>query len=615
MLETKEQKQYFFSAVVLVLILSIVSACSRPNFRLANQGRQANQNSIEQSKKYLEYLRSIPVDKEASKQLFQTILTEEDVKKEVEQVLGASQKAQMPQISDSDLVIVKDKGEAAVTDYLSKTVSAAMDFNTRTADLSQAIFTEDKSPVVSLRGQYENFYEKLAKTPVPQEMLGMHKSLLSGFYAYGELLNTAQNYNPSDLEATSTWTQVYQSYLVANQSTLNYTDELLRVTDKYKIASIPVTTHLAEGQEAPAKSVLVKEANAFLGLTWSLTIGDIPRLIMDAVKEGLRTAFLQFMGLMLNKLIQKIEQSYLVANFLYYSDALLSGQYVNDFLNKYVNDPLDQNVVKKFIPQFTCGQQPQDLKPVFQAKAQEYLGFLPDELDPKDPDYYLKMSKVGDFLASPTGWKIYYEDVASQTKSEAEKAAEKELTSTGLKTPRDAVKSSIGTSISNIVSAQRASFTAMLQMGLNNADSIISSFVSQLTQTLVNRFVFRGVTSNNGSLVVLKEQPTCVSAALTDPILPLTDTDYNTPAAPPTPEDMVAIQCSQYSSINTDCTNSVMDYLQKCASGGGDTANCNKVRNSPYVNAKLSQCNAQAEATGLTPNDCLRLKNLLNQFR
>ena len=67
-------------------------------------------------------------------------------------------------------------------------------------------------------------------------------------------------------------------------------------------------------------------------------------------KKPRRKALGQFMLSFMNKLATKIEQSYRISNFLYYSDALVSGEYVDDYLNKYVSDPVDRVMAKNFIP-------------------------------------------------------------------------------------------------------------------------------------------------------------------------------------------------------------------------------------------------------------------------
>jgi hypothetical protein len=229
----------------------------------------------------------------------------------------------------------------------------------------------------------------------------------------------------------------------------------------------------------------------------------------------------------------------MIANFLYYSDALVSGQYTDDYLNKYVADPLDRQIVKKFIPQFNCGQN-QDLRPLFQAKASQYLGFDPKSVSLDDQNYYQKMAKVGEFMASPEGWQQHYQGLAAQAQSEAEKAADKELSSPGLKTPRDIINNNIAKSINSIVSSENASLNALMQLGGQNAKSFISSFIAQLTQSLMNNFVFRGALASSGQPGVLKEQSTCLAAAQVQLVLPTPQTNYQQP--PPAPDENSLLQ-------------------------------------------------------------------------
>jgi len=292
---------------------------------------------------------------------------------------------------------------------------------------------------------------------------------------------------------------------------------------------------------------LIKEAHALFGVgDVSITVGDIPRIIKEAVEEGLTTSFANFMGSMLNKLIAKIESNYLIANFLYYTDALVAGQYTDDYLEKYVQDGLDRQIIKRFIPQFSCGAGTADLAPFFQAKAQEYLGFDIESLRPSDPQFYEKLNRIGDPLSFASSWEKYYESIAEQAQSEAEKAADRELTSPGLKTPRDTVNSAIAISINNITSASQASLNAIMNLGISNAKSFISGFVSQLTQNLLNKFVFKGVIANGGALGVLKEQSTCLAAAQLSPVLPVEAIQYVAPNQPPTQEELLEQECAKY---------------------------------------------------------------------
>ncbi len=538
---TKEQKQYFIVALVFIVILGMVSFLSKPSFRYVD--------TVDYSKKqpqqfdaaaYLKYLDSLKVDPKASQQLFQDIITEKDIEKEVDAALKTDQPITPPVIKDESLVVSKDSGQEAVVSYLSSTSGLMLEFSNKTKEFNQKMFAGDLDSMNTLAKDYDEMIKKLTKVETPKEALPLQKSLVTAYVSYGRVLENSKSY-ASDT-SKDPWPDVYHDYTVINKQMSDYYDELQSLSNKYKLAEVPIYPFYAEKDSG---FHLIKTAHAIFGFgDVTITVGDIPRLIMDAVKEGLVSSFSQFMGSFLDKMVAKIESNYMIANFLYYSDALVSGQYLDDYLNKYVSNNLDQQIIKKFIPQLNCGRQSADLRPIFKAKAQEYLGFNPENLDPKDPDYYQKLARVGNFMASPNGWQIYYEDLASQAKSEAEKAAEKELTSPGLKTPRDSINNGISASINSIVSGEKAAMDGMIQLGISNASSFVSRFVSQMTQTLMNKFVFRGVST--GAPGVLKEQSTCLAAAQMQVVLPTSGTFYQEPSAAPNQDDLINQECQKF---------------------------------------------------------------------
>ncbi|MBI5529909.1 MAG: hypothetical protein HY918_00200 [Candidatus Doudnabacteria bacterium] len=615
MLETKEQKQYFAAAIVLIVILSLISFISKPNLKITDTANQQKSNSYLDSQAYLNYLNTLKIDKQASQDLFQTIITKDEIKQEVVKALGADKPVVAPTIDSKKIKTSSASNTTSVSQYLTDSLSEAYSFNNNSLSQSTEVFGADSSAVNDLKPKVDQLESKLYAMTVPKDAVTLHKSLITAYAAYDDLLAAAQKYQPDDYSKNDAlWPEVYKSYVVANSAANTYNDELGKLADKYKIAYVTVNDYYADaGSNQAAHNIFIPEAKAFLGLSWSFTIGDIPRIIMDSVKEGLRSAYLQFMGSMLNKLVTKIEQNYIITNFLYYSDALVNGQYTDDYLNKYVNDALDRQIIKKFIPQFSCGQQNENLKPVFQAKASEYLGFDPSSVSLSDPDYYAKMARVGQYMSSPEGWQQYYQSLAQTTESEAQKAAEKELSSSGLKTPRDIQGSTISNSINSIVSAERASFVALLQLGVDNADSIISSTVAQLTQTLVNRFVFQGVTGNGGSIAVLKEQSTCVAAAVVNPVVALPLSQYQNTSVTATAQAATAYACSSVNSTNTDCSSAVLGELGICANSPSQHTGqqtCSDLKKSPYVSAMLSQCNLQPRPTA----ECSSLQNYLSKI-
>lgn len=548
MLETKEQKQYFVTAVVLIVILSLVSLLSRPDFMYVDQSDYKQLQAQEEANRlaYVKYLENLKVDPVASKELFQELFTEQDIQNEVVAQFQATKPVVKPDIKTSELKVVENSGQAAFVDYISKTTGLGLVFGTKTAGANEALFSKDLNEVKRVNTEFKTILKELYETPVPSEALALHKALVSSFVAYGNVVNDAEKYAVE--ESQDPWPNVYQALVVVNDSMRDYSTELARLAGGYKIADAQITPYYAVEKQNKQGFVFIKTAHAFLGVgDVTITVGDIPRLIMDAVKEGLIAATAQFMSQFLTKFIAKIEQNYLVANFLFYSDALISGQYTQDYLAKYVSNQLDRQIVKRFIPQFSCGAQPTDLKPVFQAKAQTYLGFDPRTLDPNDPKYFQKLAKVGDFMSSPNGWQLYYEDLASVAKSEAEKAADRELSSSGLKTPRDTLSKGITNSINSIVSSQRAAFQNAFNLGIANAGSFIKTIVSGLTQSLVNQFVFKGATQNGGTVGVLKEQSVCLASAQITPVLPVGSSNFQDPPPPPDEEDLIQQECAKLS--------------------------------------------------------------------
>ena len=538
----KEQKQILYGAVVLVLILGIITLTSRPEFLFKEPAPTAPAGlTAEQAQKYLDYLASLKIDPAASQELFEQILTKEDIEKEVQAELQVGQNIANPSVDTAKLATNSTESQAAAEDYLAKLAGSVLNFNTQTVEQNKQLFVEG-ADLGNLREKTDQLVNELYSLPAPEDASSLQISAIKAFTAYKELVGVAEGYSGN--ADVSPWPQVYANYEVINNQAFAMNAEVKKIATKYNIAETKITPVYAFGDN---DFHFIPRAHAFLGIgDVTITLGDIPRLIMDAVEQGLASSFAQFMGVMLNKLITKLEANYKIANFLYYTDALVSGQYTEDYLQKYVANNLDRQVIKRFIPQFSCGASVAELKPVFQSKAQQYLGFNISSLQPSDPDYYQKLARVGDPLTFTSGWQIYYDSIAAQTASEAEKAAQNELNSPGIKSPRDTVKSAIGISINNIVSASRASLNALMNLGIASAKNYISTFVAQLTQSLVNKFVFQGVVSNSGGLGVLKEQSTCLAVAQLSPVLALDPTTYVAPVPAPTPEQLLQQECSKF---------------------------------------------------------------------
>lgn len=559
MLETKEQKRNFAVIVGLIIVLSVITFWRRTDFRYKDNTDYAKLNSQLTAEMYQKYLASLKIDPVASKAVFQQIITEEEIRKEVEKTLQTGQKIEIPKAEN--VKVANSKGQEPLVNYLKEATTVSWVLKNRAESANQLMFGKDKETSQDLILEAQKNINKLKEITVPAEAQELQKSQLVAYEAYLRLAQLSSSY--AYAETQDPWPGMYKQYYIINEAMRTYTRELNSLSDKYKIAELSINLHYAEEETEGKGFSLIPKAHALFGIgDVSITVGDIPRIVREALQDGLESSFAQFMGQFVQKLLAKIEQNYLISNFLYYSDALISGQYADDYLNKYVADTFDRQIIRRMLPQFTCGQTDEQLRAVFEAKAQNYLGFDPRGLDPKDPNFNAKLARVGDFLAQPEGWQLYYQDLARLTQSEAEKAVTRELSSSGLKTPRDIGQKSISLSISGIVSSQRAALNAAMNLGISTAKNFVSQFVSSMVQTLMNQYVFRGATTVRGgtAIGVLKEQSTCLAAAQAQALVPLDATQYSAPNNTPTEEQLLEEQCQKFPDACRPKDNNIRGY-------------------------------------------------------
>lgn len=550
MLETKQQKRYFVTSVALILVLAIVSSCTKTDFRYQNkggsQGLSAQQQEEALKKAYADYVKSIKTDPAATKQLFQELYSEQELKVMVRGELKADQPIVVPEVPDASIKVTKASGQQAVVDYLTSSLTAVAGFNERLKGAGQDLASGSAAAV---KAELANVAQQLRGVPVPAEAVGLQKSLLASYASYERLADA------SEASATGLgpdpWPEAYRHYGVIDETARRYAEDLAKLDQKYKLSDLgPLKIAVKSAEPSASGLPFVKTAQALFGIgdfSFTTIVVDIPKLIFDAIKVALVNAFTRFIMTMLQKIIDKIERNYRISNFLYYTDALVSGQYSDDYLKKYVRDEIDREVIKKFMPQFSCNQSNAALQPVIKQKAVTHLGFDPSTLDPTSPDYLVKLSRVGNFLAQPTGWETYFQDAAAQTQSEAETAADRELKSQGFKSPRDVTQLLIGKSLSSIESSLKASLNNLLNVGTSVTSGsgfkgLLTNIITTLTQTFLINFIFKGVTG--GNLSVLKEQATCVAALQFNLVVPAGEETF---VQPQVDEEAIRQQeCAKY---------------------------------------------------------------------
>lgn len=491
MLETKEQKQVFAGAIVLIVILGIVSLVSRPNFQqqTIDYAQLQQKNRQEQSANDA-YLASLGTSEAAQEEAVKELLPESEVEAAVVSELKSDQPIVLPTLADSQIKISSASGKTALQNYIGQASPLLDPLKAATDAAAEDIYNQqgDQNRINSLLADVNTAVSGLEKVSTPKEAVDFQKQLILSLQAYAGMIQVSQPYMSGQTQEP--WPDMYKNYAIISKTAAAAGADFTQLNNKYNLL----------GDQATSANNLV---------SWLLPTAHAQILTTDVwakaqyvLEEAASRAISQFMLSFLDKLANKIEQTYRISNFLYYSDALVSGQYVDDYLNKYVTDPLDRELAKNFIPQVTCGNIKNNNQ-TFQAKADQYLGFDPTTLDPNDPDYYSKMAKVGNFMSSAEGWNLYYQGIATQAQSSAQQAVNNEILSPGLKTGRDATGSII-----TPTTVTSGSLAAVLNRYMTEG-SDSSMFVTtqqmaeQIVQSFLTSFILKGV--------VLAEQKACIA--------------------------------------------------------------------------------------------------------
>ncbi len=498
MLETKEQKQLFFTTIALIVVLLVVSIWHRPQTVYVDQtnysaAEKAYQDRMQATMAYLAALNTSP---KASQMLFEEVMPQAVVEQEVVKALKADQQFTPPAVPDSEIKVAKKTGRKEIGDYMMKGGGYFQELGSAADPMLNDLFAKgtNGASVQPLVSKAQDALEKYRQLSVPSEAVQFHKGAILALQAYVDVVKNAQAYAEGSLD--DPWPSVYQDYLVAHEGVMNAQSNYQHLNSKYNL-----TAYYQEQSDAGlAKgNIFVPAAHA----QW-LTI-DVWEKVKQIVEVIIATALVQFELAFVNMLINKLEQTYRISNYLYYADAVMSGQYVQDYLKKYVPDNIDKQLIQNFIPQITCGMSP-DMRAALKAKADQHLGYDPATLNPSDPDFYSKMGRAGDYLSRPDGWEMDYQDVAQQSIAAAKEAVNNELNAPGMKSAR--------TLLGDILKPAQMfleSIRVSLQKALNMSDPSNSNLIpaakiaSNITQALLNQYLFQGV--------VIKEQSTCVIPA------------------------------------------------------------------------------------------------------
>lgn len=476
----------------------------------------------EEAKQYEALLASVAPDYDASQQLLKKIASEDVVRKEVETALNTNQKVVVPTVPNSELVFAQRNDMPTVVNYLNEVGSMITNYNETVKPKISTVFdaNPDAQAIRDANNQTKALIENIRGLPVPESAAELHKAEIVAYQKYSDFLNTANAY--AEGSKSDPWPDVYGQYLVINNRLDVAKSEFTELEQRYAFDF--------SSQVDSSGLFFLKTAQA----QWAVV--DIWEKAWELIRVGLAKSFANFAINMLDKLVAHIEKSFAIASQLYYSNDL--GRYYSvEYMKKFVEDPLDQDIIQKFLPQYFCvNPSGKELKQIFTAKARANQG-SDLVIDPNDPQYLTKLARLGGDEKNYEGWwEDYYTTLAAQTQREAEAAAAKEVLSPGLKSGRDLVNGQINKTMASIFNVQEAAISSTLALGTNNADNPVSQIVAGVVDSLVNKFVFTpiGGGTSGGGIGIIAEQNVCLKTPQMKPVAALPGSDYTqTPSEAP----------------------------------------------------------------------------------
>lgn len=549
---SKKQRVQLAISFVMVLALSLVTLWSPANFLVKSpkvdtdkQRADFQINLAKQRDDYRKMLADFNYDKEASKEVLQKVITEKEVLAIAEEELDTKQKVEIPAVKVAGDKVVNTQDAKQVSQYFEQHFKDKKQLTEKTAFNSMNLYrdattTEMLEETKRLAQEYAG---DLASTSVPQPAVKYHEAMLGAYQSYDRMVNLAKDYVPATGDGP--WPAVYREWVIANEFANRAVSEIKNLEKQYAVSEVYASVY---GEEAPwlARAGIVKSADALMLFGFQLTfeVGNI----MEEIRAALASALAGFINKLFNRIIGLVEKNFAISNYLYYADALVTGQYAENFLDKYLGEcvPLDANgnavnqnqgglvfnnngescarqgginvggalsnslskqidkqIIKAFMPQFNCGELDMGtVGPLLQQKAQEYAGIdITQPLDTTSGDFYSTINKVNHLASEVLGQELLAKDAAEITTKRISESITNELLGSGKKAGRDANPATPNAPVSDPIiklsvgSIQNASLSTLVGNTLLGTDRStitinIASLVKTILSSFLNNFIF-----------------------------------------------------------------------------------------------------------------------------
>jgi hypothetical protein len=513
MYKLQQQKKVIAAILVAVITLSVVTIANNPEFVYKSPSintEEAQKSFKEQLERerlaYQEYLKSQSIDLEASKLLFKEVVSEEEVRVMVEEELGVDQKVVIPAVPTEKLKVQSVSNGPVIKEYFDSIGRYTNDLIEKAQySVRNMYMPEIGSNNEALAGQVNSHVESVYGLDIPQDAVVFHKAYINVYESLARQIALARSYQESgNTELRSK--DFYKELVITDSQAKLMMQEYDALSKKY--ANLPSLEQLAlSSQKTDSVWVtlgIIHEADAFLGA--------LGTFFVEVLKDAVAAAAGAIINDLLARLIDKIEKSYIISNFLYYSDAVVASKYANDYLDKYINDPLEQDLIKKFIPQMNCGDPNlEEIEDLARQKASEYLGYDPSTLDPNSEEFYEEVARVGHTLSYEDNWVIDAHGAAGKVEGRAKDAATDEVTSEGKKAAVSSTpgKLQVKASVGAIQGTQTAGLIALsITPGVNLRS--VTSFVSTLASTIIKSLITNFILSTSYRVLNEQDRTACI---------------------------------------------------------------------------------------------------------
>lgn len=516
-----QQKLVIGVATLAIIALITTTVWSRPGFLYqppsAEQVKITQQKQQQELEEYRKYLATLEADPAASYEVITNTLDTKALGQQVQTDLGATKPAFEPKVDIAQLNISENQSVEAVQEYVSRANQIMTQYANIPSTTWDKVFTDTPDPLVTrdVQQQTNQVVADMYRLSVPRSALDMHVSALKSLAIQNQLIaDSARVTTAITPRGAGRWSNTYPAFKAAQQTTASLNDATNAVSKKYGLNNHSSTVSVFG----------IKSAQAQVPVQ---TITDYPRLFEQILRNALGVVILNYIKTQVLNWVIRFDKDHTIANFLYYNNAL-TAKNTDDYFKKYVNDEqgydeVDRGMVKKLIPEFSCGRLNEDqFKKETRAKVLTYLGFDPSvagSLDVNDPDYYTKLSKTATLRGdtSGQGYMLWAQSLAAVTKGESEKSSLVEQLSSGKKAGYSAEGAQNIVESVDLVSGKISSaINALFNIAPANATTggpAWSATVTSIMASILSQLVVQGT-------VTLSEQTKCIKTPVYNPVIP-----------------------------------------------------------------------------------------------